>query len=213
MNERSSAFWEVFCQIFVENTEANNFPPHHFAHRSFEFFAGEFVEAKKSSGTVQTFFRLRGFSAPKTPRFAGQKHHRLRKKYQFEQGAQVFLIPIFFWVGGGYIYIYRWRFSKKDPKRHHPSIHLCWGKGCQHPPRLHRFNPLGSQETEGRPSEHQELMLTILTGKFGFFQREKTRQQQQKREEKKTAWPRKSQSDVCFLIWFQFCSIDASYIF
>lgn len=124
-----------------------------------------------------------------------------------------FFLSPFFFLGGGWIYIYIWRFSKKDPNRHHPSIHLCWGKGCQHPPRLHRFNPLGSQETEGRPSEHQELMLTILTGKFGFFQREKTRQQQQKREEKKTAWPRKSQSDVCFLIWFQFCSIDASYIF
>lgn len=125
MNERSSAFWEVFCQIFVENTEANNFPPHHFAHRSFEFFAGEFVEAKKSSGTVQTFFRLRGFSAPKTPRFAGQKHHRLRKKYQFEQGAQVFLIPIFFFGWGVDIYIYIDGGSQKKIQKDiiHPSIY------------------------------------------------------------------------------------------
>ena len=82
-------------------------------------------------------------------------------KIPVRQGAHVFLIPIFF-LGG---WIYRWRVLKKIQKDIiHPSIYA----GEKDASTLHSFNPLGSQETEGRPSEHQKLMLTILTG-FWFF--------------------------------------------
>ena len=191
MNERSSAFWEVFCRIFVENTEANNFPPHHFAHQSFEFFAGEFVEAKKSSGTVQTFFRLRGFSAPKTPRFAGQKHHRLRKKIPVRTRCTIVSYSPFF--GGGFNRVgYIEMGSQKDPKRHHPSIHPAAGEKDWHVTASPSWNPVRSVDplsTKNWCSPFWRL----------FFQREE-RQQQRKKEgkQKKTAWPRKS--DVCF--WF-----------
>ena len=75
---------------------------------------------------------------------------------------------------------------KKTQKRHHPSIHA--GEKDWHPPPLH---PLGSQETEGRPSEHQKLMLTILTVIFWFFSAGKKRQQQQNGRKKKQYGHRK----------------------
>ena len=98
MNERSSAFWEVFCRIFVENTEANNFPPHHFAHRSFEFFAGEFVEAKKSSRDGPDLLSTPWLFCTKDTLVSRTKNTTdFVKKYQFDKVHKFFLSQFFFW--------------------------------------------------------------------------------------------------------------------
>lgn len=86
------------------------------------FLQANLSKPKNLPGTVQTFFRLRGFSAPKTPWFPGQKHHRLRKKNTSSTRCTSFSYPNFFW--GGWI-IYRWRFSKRSKK---DIIHPAAGK-------------------------------------------------------------------------------------
>ena len=63
------------------------------------FLQANLSKPKNLPGTVQTFFRLRGFSAPKTPRFPGQKHHRLRKQNTSSTRCTRFSYPIFF-LGG-----------------------------------------------------------------------------------------------------------------
>ena len=65
------------------------------------------------------------------------------KKYQFEQGAQLFLIPPFF--GGGFNRVgYIEMGSQKDPKRHHPSIHPAAGEKDWHVTASPSWNPVRS---------------------------------------------------------------------